>query len=99
LGNLNLIYAAGLFDYLDDRIASRLIGFAFSVLKPEGDCSLPIFKHDIEDAGCMEVVMDWWLTYRDEADVMRLLKSVDCSSVSRRAVSAGFNGVIVYRAY
>ena len=72
LGSFDLVYAAGLFDYLDDRIASRLTAQLFEILNPGGRLCLFNFVPSIPAAGYMEMFMDWNLVYRD-ADAIRHL--------------------------
>jgi extracellular factor (EF) 3-hydroxypalmitic acid methyl ester biosynthesis protein len=61
-----LIYAAGLFDYLPDSFARLLVGTMFESLNQEGCLLLVNFLPNIRDCGFMEAVMDWWLIYRTE---------------------------------
>ncbi|ULA63383.1 MAG: Class I SAM-dependent methyltransferase [Nitrospira sp.] len=66
------IYSAGLFDYLGDALAKRLIERMFRMLRPGGRLLVANFRTGIQDAGYMETFMDWSLIYRDEADMRRL---------------------------
>lgn len=68
----DFIYSAGLFDYLGDELAQRLIGRMFRMLRPGGRLLVANFRTGIPDAGYMEVFMDWNLIYRNEEDMRRL---------------------------
>ena len=68
----DLIYAAGLFDYLDERAATLLIQRLQSRLTPDGMLVVTNLTPSNPERAYMEAVMDWWMVYRDEADLKRL---------------------------
>ncbi len=72
----DLIYAAGLLDYLSDRMAARLLEVCSGLLKPGGELVVANFTPDITDAGYMESYMSWHLIYRDRAAMLRLAMSL-----------------------
>ena len=69
LGSFNLIYASGLYDYLSERVASRLTRLLFEMLRPGGRLLVANFAPCLHDIGYMETFMGWRLIYR-EADQM-----------------------------
>lgn len=76
----DLVYSAGLFDYLPDAVAARLLSVMWSWVRPSGRLVLANFADDSEERGYMEAFMDWWLLYRNEQQVRSLgqsLKDVD----------------------
>ncbi len=75
-GQFDFIYAAGLFDYLSDRLARRLTEAMFSKLLPGGKLWTANFLPSIPDVGYMESFMDWWLIYRDELAMRSLCNSL-----------------------
>jgi SAM-dependent methyltransferase len=83
LGRFDFIYAAGLYDYLNDKVAARLLQSLFGMLKPGGKVWVANFLPGILDRPFMESLMDWWLVYRT-ADQMRELAAAlpagECSS-------------------
>lgn len=74
--SLDLAYAAGLYDYLPTDAARRLTLNLFNMLAPEGILLTANFLPAIECVGYMEAAMDWWLTYRDEKDMLTLLAGI-----------------------
>jgi hypothetical protein len=72
----DLVYAAGLYDYLEDDLASTLTAALFRVLKPGGRLLLANFTPATHDAAFMETFMDWHLVYRTAEDVRGLTASI-----------------------
>ncbi|WP_298429110.1 class I SAM-dependent methyltransferase [Ottowia sp.] len=68
----DLIYAAGLYDYLDEEAARALTAMLFARLKPGGRLLVTNFMPDLPDSAYMEAMMDWWLIYRGDEDMRRL---------------------------
>ena len=68
----DLVYSAGLFDYLPDRVCIALLTCLKNLLAPNATLLVANFLEGIGDRGYMECCMDWWLTYRTE-DSMRAL--------------------------
>jgi hypothetical protein len=60
----DLIYAAGLYDYLAKPLACRLTSKLFELLDPGGELLVANFTHDVADVGYMESFMAWHLIYR-----------------------------------
>lgn len=81
LGSFDLIYSAGLYDYLDTRLATRLTAKLFSLLNPSGRLMYANFATDIFSNGYMEAAMDWWLIYRDAQQTMALSDEIDKTQV------------------
>jgi SAM-dependent methyltransferase len=64
LGTFDLVYAAGLFDYLSLKVAQRLLAVMFGLLKPQGRLVVTNAVPDLPEIGFMESFMDWALIYR-----------------------------------
>jgi O-methyltransferase involved in polyketide biosynthesis len=71
-----VIHAAGLLDYLSDRMAARLLEVCSGLLNPGGEVVVANFIPDIADAGYMESYMGWHLAYRHREAMLRLAASL-----------------------
>ncbi len=79
------IYSLGLFDYLKDRVAARLMEWFWSLLNPGGSILIPNFHPETLGRGWLEAVMDWWLVYRTELGM-----AAPCLAESPNPRSHGF---------
>jgi SAM-dependent methyltransferase len=70
--DLDLVYAAGLFDYLSDDVSTRLIRRMLSFLRPGGRLLIGNFTPENWGRGYMESFMDWTLHYRSAEDLRTL---------------------------
>jgi len=68
----DVVYASGLFDYLDQRAGSVLLKRMFASVKIGGSVLVPNLTPHNDEVGYMEAVMDWWMCYRTEADMREL---------------------------
>jgi extracellular factor (EF) 3-hydroxypalmitic acid methyl ester biosynthesis protein len=73
LGQYDLVYAAGLFDYLNSGVASALTRHMWDIVRPSGLMLIPNFMVGTRDRGYMESFMDRHLIYRTETDMWELL--------------------------
>jgi SAM-dependent methyltransferase len=80
--DLDVFFAAGLFDYLPERAARLLVRRMFDRLVPGGTLLVANFLTGIPDRGYMEAMMDWWLTYRTEAEVAALDADIDPAAIA-----------------
>jgi hypothetical protein len=69
LGGFDFVYAAGLYDYLSQRLATRLTTWMFSATRPGGTTLLTNFLPDIVGAGYMEAFMEWDLIFRSPEEL------------------------------
>ncbi|MEM7564336.1 MAG: class I SAM-dependent methyltransferase [Pseudomonadota bacterium] len=81
-GAFDLIYALGLYDYLNERLAMKLTENLFNRLKPGGELVIANFMPDILDIGYMEAYMDWELVYRDSIQMRELTEKIPENSIS-----------------
>ena len=89
LGRFDLVYSAGLYDYLDDRVAKRLTTSLFRMLEPGGTLLFCNFLRTTADVGYMESFMGWDLIYRDRDEIEGLLGDVDESEIESIHYSGG----------
>jgi hypothetical protein len=69
---LSLVYASGLYDYLEHRIATRLTKLLFEMLHLGGRIIVPNFLSDAPNRASMELLQDWFLIYRDQEAITSL---------------------------
>lgn len=69
----DLIYAAGLYDYLTDQFAVHLNSHLKSILAPGGRLIVPNFLRSAPNRASMELLQDWFLIYRDETEIRSLI--------------------------
>jgi extracellular factor (EF) 3-hydroxypalmitic acid methyl ester biosynthesis protein len=68
----DIIYCAGLFDYLSDRVCAKLVRLFYQWCEPGGRVIVTNVHSSNPVKGLMEHVMEWHLVLRDEADMERL---------------------------
>jgi hypothetical protein len=96
---MDLIYAAGLYDYLNQPIAIRLTGLLFSMLRSGGHLVLANYADPFESSAFkayMEAFMDWWLIYREESDVAEWMHELPRTQVRRRELFRDETQNIIY---
>ncbi len=64
IGKFDFIYSAGLYDYLEDKVARLLTKVLFGMLKKDGRLLIANFVPGNRESGYMEAFMDWQLLYR-----------------------------------
>ena len=82
LGQYDLVYAAGLYDYLSAPAGRALTRRMFEATRPGGTLLIPNFLTGIADAGYMEAFMDWRLIYRDHAQMYNLAADIPAHQVA-----------------
>ena len=96
LGSFDLVYAAGLYDYLPAPVAVRLTQRCMEMVRPGGAFLFANFSDETRVDGYMEAFMNWALLLRGESDMWDIVNR----SVDRNAVDAsvwfGGNRDIVY---
>lgn len=96
IGTFDLIYAAGLYDYLTDKVAIRLTQICMEMLKPGGVFLFANFSDEMADDGYMESYMNWELLQRSEADMWRIANGSAAENTVEKKVWFGANRNIIY---
>lgn len=88
----DVVYCAGLFDYLSQRVCKRLVELFCSMLRPGGIVIVTNVAQSNPRKAWMEYVMEWNLIYRDENDMNDLVpEQLDLKGTSVVADSTGVN--------
>ncbi|MGN6537749.1 MAG: class I SAM-dependent methyltransferase [Mesorhizobium sp.] len=96
IGKFDFVYASGLYDYLQDKVAVKLTKTCLQMLKPGGTFLFANYAEGNPDAGYRETFMNWVLLLRSEADMWNIINaSVDRNSVEAR-VFFGENRNVLY---
>jgi SAM-dependent methyltransferase len=74
--DFDLVYAAGLFDYLNEKTAKRLVACLFNILRSGGRLLIANFLPRLPDTGYMESYAGWKLIYRSEPEMQALLSEI-----------------------
>jgi extracellular factor (EF) 3-hydroxypalmitic acid methyl ester biosynthesis protein len=72
LGSMDLVYSAGLFDYLPRAVAKRLVRRLMAMLRPGGELFIGNLREDPASAFMMEHAVAWYLLYREPAQMLEL---------------------------
>ncbi len=87
-----VVYCAGLFDYLSQRVCKRLVEVFFRLLKPGGLLVVTNVGTANPSKGVMEYIMEWNLIYRDDTGMRDLIPdSVSPRDCSLKKDATGVN--------
>lgn len=76
LNKFHFVYSTGLFDYLEQSVAQRLVSTMFDMLLPKGRLMVANFLPGVRDVGYMEAYMDWQLIYRTRQNMADLTAEI-----------------------
>ena len=95
-GSFDLVYTAGVYDYLPHQIAVLLTKRLVSMVKPGGELLFANFSTEVVPDGYMETFMNWPLILRDESQMWDIVNaSVDRNTFEAK-VYFGENRHITY---
>ena len=72
LGQFDLIYSAGLYDYLGKRFAQKLTAQLYKMLAPGGKLMLININFDYDEIGYLESYMNWAMIGRSKSEILEL---------------------------
>ena len=72
-GTFDFVYCAGLFDYLSDKVCSRLLQYFVARTNPGGTVLVTNVHSNNPEKNGMEHLLEWHLIYRDEAQLESVL--------------------------
>ncbi len=93
MGSFDLVYATGLYDYLNQKTARALTSVLLTTIRPGGKLVVGNFAPDMHDIGYMEAVLDWRLVYRNEAQMADLMPN---GGTGNTTISREVHGNIVF---
>lgn len=71
--SFDVVYCAGLFDYLSQKVCKRLVGLFSKLLVPNGLAVVTNVASTNPWRGCMEYVLEWNLVYRSDWEMLDLI--------------------------
>jgi extracellular factor (EF) 3-hydroxypalmitic acid methyl ester biosynthesis protein len=88
----DLVYCAGLFDYLSDQVCKRLMNFLYGLVAPGGLLLSTNVSDSNPSRNWMEYVLDWHLIYRNSAQMAAFIPdAAPADSASVLAIGDGVN--------
>lgn len=93
-GGYDMVYCAGLFDYLSDRVCRRLLEIFYDMLAPGGLLIATNVHVRNPSRHWMECVMDWHLVYRDDEGFLALAPAR--APVAAKVIKAEETGVNIF---
>ena len=94
--DLDLVYAAGLYDYLGDAFARRLTTRLFEMVRLGGRLLIANFHPQTQGSACLEAWMDWWLIYRTEDQVHAFAGGIDPDTILSQQSFRDGEGNVAY---
>jgi len=71
--SFDLVYCAGLFDYLSDNVSTTLLEIFYDLVAPGGLVLVSNVDASNPSRGWMECMVDWYLVYRDATQMRQLM--------------------------
>ncbi|HUA67868.1 MAG TPA: class I SAM-dependent methyltransferase [Candidatus Saccharimonadales bacterium] len=98
LGKFDIVYCAGLFDYLPDTVCEKLLEFFYDIAAPGGLIVTTNVANINPSRGWMEYMLDWYLIYRSVEQFRALVpKTIHPEQTVVRAIGTGVNIAVEIR--
>ena len=82
LGKFHLIYSMGLFDYLSEPVAMRVMDRLYNLLLPQGQLIVGNFHVLNSSRNFMEYWGDWYLIHRTQNELLNLLNEKNSAKIT-----------------
>ncbi len=92
--NYDIVYCAGLFDYLSQRVCKRLVELFCTMVRPGGVVIVTNVADSNPNKAWMEYVMEWNLIYRGESEMQDLVP--DGLLLQNTSIKADATGVNLF---
>ncbi|MBX7116112.1 MAG: hypothetical protein K1X64_17410 [Myxococcaceae bacterium] len=79
----SFIYSLGLYDYLPEKVGRLLTRYLYNQLEPGGRLIVGNYAQQTDTRFTIEMVMDWQLLYRSEAQLMALAADLPIGATCR----------------
>jgi extracellular factor (EF) 3-hydroxypalmitic acid methyl ester biosynthesis protein len=96
LGQFDLIYAAGLYDYLNKETAMHLSKYLLTHINPGGKLIITNFLNTSNCSACLEAFMNWHLIYRSIEDMEALFLNINAEGIYSKKIYTEENNQIVF---
>lgn len=96
LTGFDLVYAAGLYDYLSQKLATRLTTWMFKATRHGGMTLLTNFLPDTIGIGYMEAFMEWNLVYRTPEKLVDTAQRIPVEEIADKSVYVEENERVVF---
>jgi extracellular factor (EF) 3-hydroxypalmitic acid methyl ester biosynthesis protein len=96
LGEFDLVYSTGLYDYVQQSMAQRLTEALFHLVRPGGSLLLANFMPGIRDIGYMESFMEWELIYRTRHEMLDMSMKIPQPDISDIRIFAEENEHVIF---
>lgn len=97
LGQPDLIYSAGLFDYFSDRTCRILAQRLYAALRPGGVLLIGNMKNGTDMAWPLEFIADWSLIYRSAERVLGWTDGLPNADIQLRTEATGYDYMLRVR--
>jgi SAM-dependent methyltransferase len=81
LPGFDLIYSVGVFDYLPNGVAKKLVNELFNLLRPGGRLLIANWLPNTPSVAYMEAALDWWITFRTKEQMQELIEDIPTEDI------------------